>query len=177
MNNNNRDPNKRTEEELKKLIEELKQKESRKRTFMNFGFMLHRDYLVHLVLSLAINTLILAVVMGIAIGVNEPLVAMDNIISFLLASLSLTLMENLVKILLFRYAFRAILYSLGLLSFIVTFVMLYLVDVMLQGGFHFENILKLLIFTVGFTLFRMILSTYIRRWIYTKNILSTGGKK
>ncbi len=177
MNNNRQDPDKKTEEELKRLIEELKQQNSKKRTFTNFGFMLHRDYFVHLTLSLAVNTLILAVVMGLSIGIGDPLVEMDNIASFLLAAVLLTLMENLVKILMFRYAFRAILYSFGLLSVITTFVMLYLVDLILQGGFHFSNIVRLIIFTIGFTFFRLVLSTYLRRWVYTKRISFTGGKK
>ena len=176
MNDNQQDPNKKTEEELKRIINEFK-KNNKRRTMHNFGFMLHQDYLIHLLLSLAINTLILAVVMGIAIGIGDPLVHMQSLTSFLIAALLLTLMENLIKILVYRYAFKAILYSMGLLSVSITFVILYLIDLILQGNFHFENILRLLIFTIGFTFFRLVLSTYIRRWVYTKKLTLTGGKK
>lgn len=177
MNNNNQDPNKKTEEELKKLIEELKRKNNKRRAFINFGFMLHRDYLVHLVLSLAVNTLILAVVMGLSIGIGDPLVEMKDIASFLLAAIVFTLIENLIKILVFRYAFRAILYSMGLLSITITYLVFYAVDLIMQDGFVFDNAISLLLFTIGFTFFRIILSTYLRRWIYTKNLSIIGGKK
>lgn len=177
MNNNHEDPNKPSEEELKRIIEELRQNSSKRKSMLNFGFMLHKDYLIHLLLSLAINTLILAVVMGLAIGVGDPLVQMNDIATFLLAAVLLTLIENTIKILLYRYAFRAILYSVGLLSITITFIIFYVIDLILQGHFHFTDMLRLLIFTIGFTFFRLVLSTYVRRWIYTKNIRLTGGKK
>ena len=177
MNNNQQDPNKNTEEELKRIIEELRRNNSKRKSILNFGFMLHHDYLVHLILSLSINTLILAVVMGLAIGIGDPLVEMNGITSFLLAAVLLTLIENVIKILIYRYAFRAILYSMGLLSLAVTFVILYVVDLIMQGNFHFDNVFRLLIFTLGFTFFRLVLSTYVRRWIYAKNIKLSGGKK
>ncbi len=177
MNHKQEDPDKRTEEELKRLINELKQKENKRRTMITFRFMLHKEYAVHLVLSLAVNTLILAVVMGLSIGINNPLVQMENIVSFLFAAVLLTLIENLIKILLFRYAFRVIMYSLGLLPLMVTFLILYSVDMLLQDRFHFNNVLSLGIFTIGFTFFRLILSTYLRHWIYTKKISFIGGKK
>lgn len=175
--NSNQDPNKHSEEELKRLIEELRRNNSKRKSMLNFGFMLHRDYLVHLLLSLTINTLILAVIMGLAIGVGDPLVEMHGITSFLLAAVLLTLMENMIKILLYRYAFRAILYSVGILSYAITFVIFYVIDLILQGNFHFNNVFRLLIFTLGFTFFRLVLSTYVRRWVYTKNIRLTGGRK
>ena len=102
---------------------------------------------------------------------------MNGITSFLLAAVLLTLIANVIKILIYRYAFRAILYSMGLLSLAVTFVILYVVDLIMQGNFHFDNVFRLLIFTLGFTFFRLVLSTYVRRWIYTKNIKLSGGKK
>lgn len=176
MNPNKQDPNKKSEEELKKLIDELKKNSEKRKSAFNFGFMLHRDYLIHILLSLAINTVILAVVMGIAIGIGDPLIEMNGILSFLLASMLLTLLENFVKILLYRFAFKAVLYSFGLLSVSITFVLFYVVDEILQGNFHFTNILNLLVFTIGFTFFRLVLSTYVRRFLYTKNMTLTGGK-
>ena len=177
MNNKQQDPDKKTEEELKKLIEELKNKQRGKRTLIHFGFMLHRDYLVHLTLSFLVNTLMLAVITGLSIAINEPLVHMTNLVGFLLASVIFTLIENLVKILVYRYAFSAVLYSAGLLSFAITFIVLYIVDVIMHTNFYFDNALYLLVFTIGFSFFRVVMTTYLRRWIYMKNIRFTGGKK
>jgi uncharacterized membrane protein YvlD (DUF360 family) len=177
MNNNKKDPRDYSEEELKKLIEELKRSKQKKNTLLNFGYMLHKDYLIHLLLSFAINLLMLAVVMGLLIGIGDSLVELDSLTSFLIAAALLTLMENFIKILLYRYAFKLILYSLGILSMAITVVLFYTIDIILKGNFHFASFIHLLIFTVGFTFFRLILSTYIKRWIYKRNISTLGGKK
>ncbi len=169
MNDNHHDPKKNSDEELKKLIDELKRRNYKNSVFTSFGFMLHRDYVVHLLLSLGINIIIMATVMGISIGIGEPLVATNSIMGFLLAATLLTLLENMVKILLYRYAFRAILYSLGILSLAITMLIFYVINLIMQEGFYFESFIYLLIFTVGFTFFRLVLSTYVRRWMYIKN--------
>lgn len=177
MNNNDKDPNKKTEEELKRLIEELKSRERGKRTFASFGFRLHHDYAVHLILSLGVNTLLLAVITGLSIAINEPLIHTNNLVGFVIAALMFTLIENTIKILVYRYAFKAVLYSAGLLSYAITLLVLYVVNLIMKNDFYFDNMLYLVIFTLGFSFFRVILTTYIRRWIYTKNIHLTGGKK
>ena len=169
MNNNNQDPNKKSKDELKKLLDELKHKNSRKNKFSYFGFMLHKDYVIHLLLSFGINIVMMATVMGISIGIGEPLAIISDITSFLLVTILLTLIENMIKILLYRYAFRAILYSLGLLSFATTMLIFYVITLIMHEGFHFDNFLNLFIFAIGFTFFRLVLSTYVRRWMYMKN--------
>ena len=71
---NDKDPKKPSEEEIKKLIEQLKKNNSTKNTAVSFGFLLHRNYVVHMVFSLVINFLISAVVIGLAIGIKHPLI-------------------------------------------------------------------------------------------------------
>lgn len=173
-----KDPKKLTEEELLEMLEQLKkQKKSTTRHLsVALGFLLHKNYIVHLVLSLTVNLLMFAVVLGLAIGLHWPLVEM-TLVGFILAVLLLTFMENFVKILMFKYLFKAMLYSLGLLSVMIQIVILYVVDLALIEGFHFISVERLIIFAFSFSLLRLVISVYLRRFLYNEKIVFLGGKR
>ncbi len=171
-----KDPNKLTEEEILQLLEELKKRKKSKRVSITLGFMLHKNYVVHMILSLSVNLLISAVVFGLAIGVNQPLVDM-NILGFLLAIILLTLVENFVKILMFKYLARAMIFSMGLLNVMAQIIILFAIDSILVEGFHFLYIESLIIFAFLFSLFRLGVSIYLRKWIYSEELVFFGGKK
>lgn len=172
---NDKDPNKPSEEEIKKLIEQLKKNKSGKNTAISFGFLLHRNYIVHMVFSVVINFLISAVVIGLAVGINQPLIEFE-LFGYVLAIILLTLIENFVKILMFKYFMRIMILSMGLLSVLVQIMILLFIDQVLVQGFHFIGVEHLIIFAFGFSILRFILSTYIRRWLYTKKITFLEGK-
>lgn len=172
-----KDPNKFTEEELQDLLEELKKKKKTTRNMsVVLGFMLHKNYVIHMILSLAINLLIFAVVLGLAIGINAPLVEM-TLPGFIFAVILLTLIENFVKILMFKYLTRIMLMSMGMLSVMVQIIVLYLVDLILVEGFHFIGIERLIAFAFVFSLLRLIISIYLRRFLYHEKVVLMGGRK
>jgi len=176
MNDNPNDPNKDSKDELERLIKELEAYSKKKQTGISYVFLLHKNYVVHIVLSFVVNLLMAATVIGLSIALDYPLVQTD-FQGFLLAITILTLMENLIKILLFRYALKLVLYSLGTLSWLVQFVLLYVITLIVGQGFTFLTVWDILIFSILFTCMRFILSVYIRRWFYQKDHIFMGGKK
>ncbi|MCD8562127.1 MAG: hypothetical protein LRY20_01445, partial [Acholeplasmataceae bacterium] len=126
--------------------------------------------------SLTINLLIFAVVLGLAIGIDAPLVDM-TLIGFIFAVILLTLFENFVKILLFKYITRIMIFSMGLMSVMVQIIILYAIDLILTEGFHFISLERLMIFAFSFSLLRLVISIYLRRFLYNEKIVFMGGKK
>ena len=172
-----KDPNKLTDEEIKAIFEELKkQKKTGKNLSVALGFMLHKNYVIHMMLSLTINLIIFAVVLGLAIGIDMPIVTM-TLVGFIFAVLLLTLVENFVKILLFKYIARIMIFSMGMMSVMVQIIILYLIDLMLIEGFHFISVEALIVFSFTFSLLRLVISIYLRRFLYNEKIVFIGGKK
>jgi hypothetical protein len=171
-----KDPNKLSEEELKAIFEQIKkQKKANKNLSVALGFMLHKNYVIHMLLSLTINLLIFAVVLGLAIGLDAPLVDM-TLTGFIFAVILLTLFENFVKILLFKYITRIMIFSMGLMSVMVQIMILYAIDLILTEGFHFISLERLMIFAFSFSLLRLVISIYLRRFLYNEKIVFMGGK-
>jgi hypothetical protein len=129
-----------------------------------------------MILSLIINLIIFAVVLGLAIGIDWPIVDME-ITGFILAVLMLTLIENFVKILLFKYFTRIMIFSMGLLSVMVQILILYAIDLMLVEGFHFIGLERLMVFSFVFSILRLVISIYLRKFLYNERIVFMGGKK
>ena len=175
--NKDKDPKKLDEEEILALLEELKKRKQSKKVSVSLGFLLHRNYMIHMILSLGVNLLIAAVVFGLTVGINQPLVSME-VIGFIMAIMLLTLVENFVKILLFEYLARAMILSMGLLSVVVQILILYVIDIILVDGFHFISVENIIIFAFSFSILRLVLATYLRRWLYYDRItFLDGGKK
>lgn len=168
--NHNQDPKKPSEEELRALLEELKkQQNTRKKFSLSLGFMLHRNYLIHMTLSLLINFIISAVVFGLAIGLGQPLVYL-NVTGYIIAIVLLTLFENFIKILLFKYLTRIMILSMGLMSVFALIIILFVIDEFLSVGFGFINTEHLFVFAFIFSILRVIMSGYLRRWLYNEHI-------
>jgi hypothetical protein len=176
QNNHDKDPNKLSEEELLALLEELKKRKKPKGVSISLGFLLHKNYIVHMSLSLLINALLSVVVVGLAIGLGQPIIQF-TIIGFILAIMLLTVIENFVKLLMFKYVARAMILSMGLLSVFVQIIILFAIDLLMAQSFHFITIEGLIIFSFVFSLFRLVTSTYLRRWIYKEHIVFFGGKQ
>ncbi len=176
MNKDPKDPNKDPREELKKLIEELESYKKQRQTNISYAFLLHKNFAIHMLLSLIVNFLMSATIIGLSIAFDYPLVEME-LLGFVFAVLLLTLIENFIKILLFKYALRAVLYSLGILSWLVQFIVWYIITLIIGDAFAFASVWDLMIFSILFTIMRFILSVYIRRWMFSRPRLIIGGKK
>lgn len=176
MKQDPKDPKQDPEEELKRLMKELEGYKNSKNTSLSFAFLLHRNFVVHLCLSLILNFLMSATVIGITIAFEYEIVQME-IIGFVLAVILLTVMENSVKILLFKYGLKLMIYSLGIVSWIVNLLIWYIASMIVGPGFEFLSLWNLMMYALLFSVMRFIASVYLRRWLYLKNIHILGGKK
>lgn len=170
-----KNPKKPSEEEIKKIIEELNKNQGGKNTAISFGFLLHRSYFVHMFFSLIINFIISAVVIGLSIGIGHPLTE-TTLLGYVMAVVLLTLIENFVKILMFKYFMRIMILSMGFLSVLIQILILFFIDFIIKEGFKFSHFEQLIIFSFVFTILRFILSIYVRRFLYTKKIRFLEGK-
>lgn len=165
-----KDPNHLDEEELKALIEALKNKKGPKRIAIPMGFLLHRNFMIHMALSLIVNYVLSAGVFGLLIGLRVEVLDM-TFVGYMLAIMLFTLVENFVKILMFKYMTKIMLYSMGLASIMVQILIFYAVDLILIEGFHFITVEGLILFAFIFTLLRLILSVYIKLWFSNEKIV------
>lgn len=167
-----KDPNDLDEEELKALIESLKKNQGQgpKRVAISLGFMLHRNFMIHMALSFTVNYILSAAVFGLFIGLNMTILNM-TFVGYLLGIFLFTLAENFVKILMFKYATKIMLYSMGAVSILIQVLIFYAVDRILVQGFHFITVEGLILFSFVFTLLRLVLSVYIRLWFSNEKIV------
>lgn len=173
---NDKDQNKLTEEEINRIIEELKKQQKKPKKFsIALGFMLHKNFLVHMILSFVLNLLIAISVVGLAIGINAPIMTF-TVIGFILAMSLLTVIENFVKILMFKYFSRIMILSMGLLSVTIQIIILFLTDLIITEGFQFNGIEQLIVFSFVFSILRLVVSIYIRKLLYNEQFVFLGGK-
>jgi len=171
-----KDPKKDPEEELKKLMEELENYKNKRNSSLNLAFLLHKNYVIHIILSFIVNLTMAASVIGIALSFEYDIVQMEPI-GFVIAVVLLTMVENMIKIILFKYMLKLMIYSLGLLSWLINFISWYAISLLMNTGFRFLSVLDLMVYTTIFIFLRFIASVYIRRWFFSKKIFIVGGKK
>ena len=171
-----KDPKRDPEEELKKLMEELENYKNKRNSSLNLAFLLHKNYVIHIILSLIVNLTMAATVIGIALTFEYDIVQIEPI-GFVIAVVLLTMVENLIKIILYKYLLKMMIYSLGLISWLINFTSWYLISLLMNTGFKFLSVLDLVVYTTLFIFMRFIASVYIRRWLFSKKIYIVGGKK
>ena len=113
---------------------------------VKINFLLHKKYSIHMAISMLFNTLTAAVIFGFAAGISQPVVSIIPL-GFIIAMMLLTLMDNFIKLLTFKYLFKYILLSFGLISYILLILMFFIIDLMLGPSFIFLGIEHLMIFT------------------------------
>jgi hypothetical protein len=169
----NEDPKDRdeiTEEELKEIIEQFKKQKGTKKISLSMSFLLHKSYAKHLMLSFCVNLILSAVVIGLSIGLGAPLMKL-TVQGFFVGIILLTLTENAVKLLLFRYLFKVMIYSFGVLNIVVQILLLYMISQTFGKGFEFLGLHQLFIFSILFTGLRLMMSTYIRLWFSKEKVI------
>lgn len=154
-----------SEEEMNALLEQLKKYKKNKKQRFGITFLLHTNYLIHLVLSFMVNLIVAAALIGFSAGIDQPFVVLE-LLGFFLAIALVTLIENMTKILLYKYFTRVMLMSMGLISLMVFILIMYAVDLMLSTGFRFLGVEQIIVFSVFFTLIRFLFSSYLRRWFF-----------
>ncbi|MBE0701321.1 MAG: phage holin family protein [Acholeplasmataceae bacterium] len=163
---------KKAEEEMLALLEKLSKEKKPHKVSFAFGFLLHPNYMIHLLLSFIINLLLGAVIIGFADFMKQPIIQFE-IIGFIIAMGMLTLVENFIKILMFKYMTRAMLLSMGLISVFVQTLILYGVG-QITIGFHFNGVEQIIIFAILLSFLRLILSSYLRKWLMNNRLKKRG---
>lgn len=171
-----KDPKKPTEEEMLEFLDKLKNKNKNKEIPLSLGFLLHKNYLTHIIISFIINFLLAAVIIGLTSGIKQPLITI-TIAGFLFGFVLLTVIENFVKLLLFKYVLRAMVLSIGLLSVSVQIIILYSIDLLLGDGFKFNGVEHLFVFAFAFSIFRVLIASRIRQRIYDEKLVVFRRKK
>ena len=133
------------------------------------AFQLHTKYSVHLMISFTINTLIAAAVIGFSHGLKFPFLRFD-VLAFLIAIVFLTLLENMIKIILYRFLFKYMLLSFGLISFIILLIIFYLLDILLGQTFEFLGMDALMLFILSFQVLRYITTILYQRYRWHKTL-------
>lgn len=163
-NNDDHDKNDLTEEEIRKLIDESKQVNQLKLGY-DFGFILHKNFGYHVLFTLIVNLLSSSILIGITSQIY-PLMDV-TLIGFLVGMFLYSLMELVIKILLIRYLIKPIIYSFGLILYILNVTLFWLSDLMVDRFDFLLHVENIFIFTLGFMLLRFIFTTYVRKakWI------------
>src|SRR5690606_17995066 len=126
------------------------------------GFMLHDNFSVHVLLTLIVNLLSSAAVIGI-FSAFAPVVKVDNSWTFLIAMIFYSLMELMIKILVIRFFWKMIIQSFGLPFYIINILLFFLTTILVPEFSFLTDPQNIFIFTLAFMILRLLLSTYIRK--------------
>lgn len=163
-NNDDHDKDDITEEEIRKLIDESKQVNQMKLGY-DFGFILHKNFGYHVLFTLIVNLLASSILIGLT---SQFYPLMDvTLVGFLVGIFLYSMMELVIKIILIRYLIKPIIYSFGLILYVVNVTLFWLSDLMVDRFDFLLHVENIFIFTFGFMLFRFIFTTYVRKaqWI------------
>lgn len=152
------DPN-----DLMKLIEDANRDPKARKELINiFGFIIHKNFGIYILISLIINILSVALIIGFS-SLISPVIEV-TIIGLLFGMFLYTLIEITVKLLFLRFMLKQIIYSLGTIFYLLYVGLFYLVSIIVPNpGFMFLSTSNLFIFTIIFIIVRMIFSTIVKR--------------
>lgn len=135
----------------------------KKQIRLKINFMLHPKFSVHILLSIVLNVLASAVIIGFSYGINMPVLLITPI-GYITAILLYTLAENTIKIIVYRYLMKYVLMTFGLISYIIHVLLFFTVDRIYGVAFLFTGVEELLVFTLFFSVIRYILTHYYQRY-------------
>ncbi|MFA5560308.1 MAG: phage holin family protein [Acholeplasmataceae bacterium] len=159
-----------TQEEIQDLLDELKKSSRGNKKLFALAFLLHPKFVYHIILSLSVNLIMAAVVMGFLAFLGYPVIYFD-IVAFLVAIILYTLVENFLKIILYRYFLKYFIISFGLLSLILNIIIFWSLEFFLKPNFYFYDFSSLIMFATIFSILRFILANYIKSFFMsTTNI-------
>ena len=136
---------------------------------VKISFLLHKRFSMHMALSFIFNTLTAAVIFGFAAGINQPIVSI-NPAGFIIAMMLLTLTENFIKLLAYKYILKYMLLSFGLISYIILILLFFSVDLVLGPTFTFLGIEHLMIFTLLFAMIRFGITRIYQRHLLLRKL-------
>lgn len=130
------------------------------------GFILHHNFSMHVLLTLVINLICGAVVIGF-LGVILPVVEVYSIVGFVIAMILYTLMELIIKLLMIRFIWKIVIQSFGLLFFVANVSLFYVVELSVEDFTFLHEPSNIFTFTIIFMIVRLLFTSYVRkaRWI------------
>ncbi|HQN74628.1 MAG TPA: hypothetical protein PK160_01175 [Bacillota bacterium] len=162
-------------EELEKLIEEVKkqneeEKKKQKKNIrsngqivvkINLGAEYSRNMFVNLLINFLVNLLVIFVLFNI---INWATITSD--VYFLLMALILTFYEELYRRYLIRYFMSIVVFSSGMIFFLMNLLLFYFLDlVVFQRNLDFNDHWYPIVFVMFLQIFRTIV-----RWLYIKGM-------
>lgn len=130
------------------------------------GFVIHLNFVVHVILLTIINFLVAGIVIGIT-GQIYPIVKIENFSVFVIAILLYTATEIFIKHVVVRYLYKIILLTFGLLFYLVNLASFWIVNLSLEQISFLNDGTNIFTFTLLFMIVRMLFTTYVRKskWI------------
>lgn len=153
-NSNNENNNKKQSHHQKMLIH------------YQLGFVVHLNFVMHIVLLTIINFLVAGIVIGIT-SQFHPIVKFENFSVFMIAILLYTALEVFMKGVVVRYLYKIILLTFGVLFYLVNLVSFWIVNLSLKQISFLNDGTNIFTFTLLFMVVRMLFTTYVRKtkWI------------
>lgn len=158
---NHNDDNNDHDKDLEELEKPIKAKDN-KRIGLLFGFYLHDNFGIHILLTTIINLIVGGVVVGLS-GITYKVVEINSLVAYIFVFLFFTLLEVSIKTLLIRFIWKIIIQSLGLILFIVNVLFFLLIEKMVNNFSFLNNPSNIFIFTTFFMAFRILLISAFRR--------------
>lgn len=162
MNDKDNKPNRDADEEISDVLNA----KNPYKVGYQLGFILHKHFSMHVLLTLVINLTCGAIVIGL-LGIMHPVVQVYSIVGFVIAMVLYTLMELVVKLLMIRFIWKIVIQSFGLLFFIVNVSLFFIVELSVENFTFLYEPSNIFIFTLVFMMTRLLFTTYVRkaRWI------------
>jgi len=136
---------------------------------VKIGFLLHKKFSIHILLSMILNLLASAVIIGFSAGVSQPILAIEPL-GYVIGILLFTLTDNFIRILLYKYLLKYMIMSFGIISYILMVLQFFMVDSVLGPTFAFLGVEHLLIFILFFAILRWGLTYYYQRYMFIKKV-------
>lgn len=144
-------------------------KKKKKTSYLEaFGIFLHPNLSIHLIISIIINFILGITIVGVFHALNYPLLTY-LIVGFILYIIIFSLVELAVTIFVVRHLLKPFIKSRGLLLILTYALIFYLTTLVVTDvSFNSNVILKVLVFTVVFLIFKTILIIIYQRYLVKK---------
>lgn len=161
MNNNDND-DKDLLDEIEKELKANKVKGS----IYKFGYFLHDNFSLHILLTVIVNLLSFGIVMGFA---KEYLRIADiySYQGFFVVVVMYSLFETTLKILAMSLFLKIVIRSFGSLFLVINMLLFWIISLLVVDFTFFVNPFNIVTFTILFTIIRTLFTLYVRtsKWI------------
>jgi len=144
------------EKELHDLIEQLKHQQKKDKLLSVTTYGLHKNFGLNVLLMYLVNLLLFMVTTGLT-----SLLKVSEVPGFFIGVLLFTLLEIIVKMMVFRYFLKYVLQSFGLLLLVLSVVLMY-ASVSVTPGLTFIKVTDLIGFSIVFLGLRFMLTYYVK---------------